>query len=124
MRVDVTIEEIRNESTDGEFIRHGLRVTCARCEHVVVAGGTQPKSLRWALGTMNNRCPKREVNYYGPPRFDFGYYGDDDLTERIRQMCEAATGETLPPPPKRPTHPPYGLTSDSEWNDLPCHWET
>lgn len=108
MRVNVTIAQFDN----------ALSVTCARCGHCIEAGGTQLKSLKWALHEMIDACPRGEINYYGPPRYDFAYYGDDPLTESVRRRYEQETGESVPPWPRRPERPPYGLTPESEWEDL------
>lgn len=118
MRVNVTIEEVLKETSDGIEFPIGINVTCARCGHCIFAGGSQIKSLYWAKNEMLDRCPRGETNYYGPPCYDFTYYGGDPLTESIRRHYEQATGEKLAPPLRRPSRPPYGLTPESEWEDL------
>jgi hypothetical protein len=86
MKVAVEIAEVRI-ATDRGMIP-SVCVTCSRCRHAEESYGTKEKSVRRCLYLLQANCPKGEINYYGPDRFDFSYHGDCELTEAIRAEYE------------------------------------
>jgi hypothetical protein len=42
----------------------GVCVTCSRCDETAEARGTTGRSIRFAMVSLRDKCPKAEENFY------------------------------------------------------------
>jgi len=58
--------EIEGVSLAGDYGNSvdGILVTCTKCQHELEAYGEQGRSVRYALATMREECPRKRRNRY------------------------------------------------------------